>query len=150
MHILLTRPLEDSKDLIIKLQNLGHKVSHFPVIKIESKKHEKINFDEFAGIIFTSSNAVKNLNLKKINKNIPCFCVGSATEKITRSNGFQNVYTADGNVNNLKEILLQNFNKKKGKLLYLSGEIISSNLDQDLISEGYPVKRLINYSVLPI
>ena len=150
MHILLTRPLEDCKDLIIKLQNLGHKVSHFPVIKIESKKHEKINFDEFAGIIFTSSNAAKNLNLKKINKNIPCFCVGSATEKITRSNGFQNVYTADGNVNNLKEIILQNFNKKKEKLLYLSGEIISSNLDQDLISEGYSVKRLINYSVLPI
>ena len=150
MHILLTRPLEDSRDLIIKFQNLGHKVSHFPVIKIESKKHDEINFDEFAGIIFTSSNAVKNLNLKKINKNIACFCVGSATEKITRLNGFQNVYTADGNVNNLKEILLQNFNKKRGKLLYLSGEIISSNLDQDLVLEGYSVKRLINYSVLPI
>ena len=70
MHILITRPLEDSKDLIIKFQNLGHKVSHFPVIKIESKKHDEINFDEFAGIIFTSSNAVKNLNLKKIIKNI--------------------------------------------------------------------------------
>tara|TARA_B100001250_G_scaffold372504_1_gene358018 strand:- start:272 stop:970 length:699 start_codon:yes stop_codon:yes gene_type:complete len=150
MHILLTRPLEDSRDLIIKFQNLGHKVSHFPVIKIESKKHDEINFDEFAGIIFTSSNAVKNLNLKKINKNIACFCVGSATEKITRLNGFQNVYTADGNVNNLKEILLQNFNKKRGKLLYLSGEIISTNLDQDLVLEGYSVKRLINYSVLPI
>ena len=150
MHILLIRPLEDSRDLIIKFQNLGHKVSHFPVIKVESKKHDEINFDEFAGIIFTSSNAVKNLNLKKINKNIACFCVGSATEKITRLNGFQNVYTADGNVNNLKEILLQNFNKKRGKLLYLSGEIISSNLDQDLVLEGYSVKRLINYSVLPI
>ena len=32
MHILLTRPIEDSKELIIKLNNLGHKVSHLPVI----------------------------------------------------------------------------------------------------------------------
>ena len=39
---------------------------------------------------------------------------------------------------------------KKGSLLYVSGEIISSNLHQDLISEGYNVKRIINYSVNPI
>ena len=150
MHILLTRPLEDCKELIIKFQSLGHKVSHFPVIKIESKKHEEIKFKEFSGFIFTSSNAIKNLNIKNINKNSFCFCVGSATEKTARFNGFQNVYSADGNVNNLKEIILQNFNYKDGKMLYVSGEIISSNLDKDLTSEGYTVKRIINYSVLPV
>ena len=150
MHILLTRPLEDSRDLIIKFQNLGHKVSHFPVIKIESKKHDEINFDEFAGIIFTSSNAVKNLNLKKINKNIACFCVGSATEKIVKQKGFQNIFCAEGNVNNLKEIILQSFDCKQGSLLYVSGQIISSNLDRDLISEGYSVKRIVNYNALPV
>ena len=105
MHILLTRPLEDCKELIIKFQSLGHKVSHFPVIQIESKKHEEIKFKEFSGFIFTSSNAIKNLNIKNINKNLFCFCVGSATEKTARLNGFQNVYSADGNVNNLKEII---------------------------------------------
>ena len=150
MHILLTRPFEDSKELIIKFQSLGHKVSHLPLIKIESKNYEKLNFNEFAGIIFTSSNSVKNLDLNKINKNILCFCVGSATEKNARLNGFQNVYTADGNVNNLKEIILQTFNTRNGKLLYVSGEVISSNLEKDLVNEGYSVKRLINYFVLPI
>ncbi len=150
MHILLTRPLEDCKDLILKFKSLGHKISHLPVIKIERKKYEEINFLEFSGIIFTSSNAIKNLILKNINKSIACFCVGSATEKFARSNGFQNVYSADGNVSNLKEIILQNFNNKDGKLLYVSGEIVSSNLDKDLISEGYSIKRIINYSVLPI
>ena len=44
---------------------------------------------------------------------------------------------------------MQNFDKRSGNLLYVSGEIISSNLDKDLISEGYIVKRIINYSVLP-
>ena len=76
--------------------------------------------------------------------------MGSATEKIAKINGFQNVYTADGNVNNLKEIILQNFTNKNKKLLYVSGEIISSNLHKDLIAEGYLVSRLINYSVAPI
>ena len=32
MHILLTRPLEDSQELIINFRKLGHKVSHLPLI----------------------------------------------------------------------------------------------------------------------
>ena len=150
MHILLTRPLEDCKDLILRFKSLGHKVSHLPVIKIENVNHDKVNFDEFDGIIFTSANAIKNLNTSNINKQINCFCVGSYTEKMAKENGFQNIFCADGNVNNLKEVILQNFDQKKGNLLYVSGEIISSNLDKDLISEGYKVKRIINYSVTPI
>ena len=37
MHILLTRPLEDCSNLIIKFKELGHTVSHLPVIKIKKK-----------------------------------------------------------------------------------------------------------------
>ena len=150
MHILLTRPLDDCKDLIIKFKSLGHKVSHLPVIKIESVDYDQPNFNDYKGIIFTSANAVKNLKLINIDKKINCFCVGSATEKIVKQNGFQNIFCADGNVNNLKEIILQNFDNSQGNLLYVSGEIISSNLDRDLISEGFSVKRIINYNVLPI
>ena len=150
MHILLTRPIEDCKELIIKFKSLGHNISHLPVIKIESKKYQEENFNEYEGIIFTSSNAIKNLDIKKINKNIYCYCVGLATERTAKLNGFQNIYTADGNVNNLKEIILQTFNPNNGRLLYVSGEIISSNLDKELIFEGYSIKRLINYSVLPV
>ena len=150
MHILLTRPLDDCKNLIIKFKSLGHKVSLLPVIKIKSVEYNQPNFNDYKGIIFTSANAVKNLNLKDIDKKINCFCVGAATEKIVKQNGFQNIFCADGNVNNLKEIILQNFDHNQGKLLYVSGEIISSNLDKDLISEGFSVKRVVNYNVLPI
>ena len=52
-------------------------------------------------------------------------------------------------MNNLKEVILQNFDKKNGSLIYISGEIVSSNLDKDLISEGYSVTRLVNYTVKP-
>jgi len=150
MHILLTRPLEDCKELILRFKSLGHKVSHLPVIKIQNVNYDKINVNEFGGIIFTSANAIKYLNISGINKQINCFCVGSSTEKIAKENGFQNIFCADGNVNNLKEVILQNFNRKSGNLLYVSGEIISSNLDKDLTSEGYTVKRIINYSALPV
>ena len=106
MHILFTRPLEDSSEMILKFQKLGHKVSHLPLLKIEEINIGKINFFEYQGIIFTSANAVKFLDIKKIDNNILCCCVGNATEKKARGRGFQNVITAEGNVRNLKELIL--------------------------------------------
>ena len=146
MHILLTRPLEDCSQMIIKFKSLGHQVSHLPLLSIDKIDYEQINFLNFKGIIFTSANAVKFLDLKSINKNhLICFCVGSATEKKARSAGFQNVIAAEGNVENLKELVLQNFDQRDGKLIYVSGETISVDLDQQLIKEGYNIKRIVNY-----
>ena len=150
MHILLTRPLKDSHELILRFQKLGHNVSHLPLIKIEKKDHEKLNFSDYRGIIFTSTNSINFLDTKSIDKKINCFCVGSATEKKARSNGFLNVYSADGSVLNLKELILQNYNSSDGKLLYASGEAVSTNLDEELIAEGYSVKRIVNYITKPI
>ena len=150
MHILFTRPLEDCHEMILKFQSLGHEVSHLPLINIEGLKYKPLNYSDFRGIIFTSANAVKFLDIKNIDKKIACFCVGSTTEKKARSVGFQNVFSAAGNVNYLKELILLNFNSAEGKLLYISGEVISSNLDQDLISNGYTIERVINYRVNPI
>ena len=145
MHILLTRPLEDCSQMILRFQSLGHHVSHLPLLKIEYINYGEINFLDYKGIIFTSANAIKFLNTKTINKKFLCFCVGSATEKKARSIGFQNVIAAEGNVQNLKELILQNFDNKDGKLIYVSGETISVDLDKDLLKEGYKIKRIVNY-----
>ena len=147
MHILLTRPLEDCANLLIKFKDLGHAVSHLPVIKIKKLDYKEPNFNDYSAIIFTSSNSIKNLTIDLINKTVKCFCVGSTTEKFARSLGFQNVIAADGNVRALKELILQNHYKKDGKILYISGEFISSNLDKELTNEGYDISRIINYTV---
>ena len=147
MHILLTRSIEDCSEMIIRFQGLDHKVSHLPLINVEKVQHEKINSDDYGGIIFTSSNAVKNLNIENLNKKLICFCVGSATEKKARSLGFQNTIAAEGNVSNLQELILQNYELKDTPLLYVSGEIITTDLDQQLLKDGYIVKRIINYKV---
>ena len=148
MHILLTRPLEDCSEMIIKFKSLGHQVSHLPLLNIEKIDYEQINYSDYKGIIFTSANAVRHLDHKNIDKNLLCFCVGSATEKKARSVGFQNVIAAEGNVGNLKELILQNFDQKDGQLIYISGETISVDLDQQLINEGYSVKRIVNYRTI--
>ena len=76
-----------------------------------------------------------------------CFCVGNITEKKARAVGFQNTIAAEGNVLNLRELIIRNYVLKNKPLLYISGEITSADLDQQLLNEGYSVKRIINYRV---
>ena len=147
MHVLLTRPLEDSIDLIKRFKDKGFTVSHLPLIKINKLDYPKLNSSEYNVIVFTSSNAIRNLDTKDFDKNILCFCVGDATEKTAKQKGFHNTFSAGGNVKNLRELILQNLEKKTEKILYVSGELVSYDLDKDLIKEGLNVQRLINYSV---
>ncbi len=150
MHIVITRPKEDSSHLIEKLKNLGHTATHLPVIKIEKLETKKINLINYEAVIFTSSNAIRFMNIEKFNSKIKCFCVGSATEFTAKQFGFVNTYSSEGTVDSLIELIIRTLDKKSGKLLYLSSEFISKDLDKDLINEGYTVERISNYTSLPI
>ncbi len=150
MHIVITRPKEDSLFLIENLIKLGHVVTHLPVIKIEKLETKKINLLNYQAVIFTSSNAIKFMNIEKFNSKIKCFCVGKATQLTARQVGFLNTYTSEGTVNSLIELIMRTLDSKSGKLLYLSSEFISKDLDKDLVGSGYSVDRISNYTSLPV
>ena len=150
MHIVITRPKEDSLFLIERLKKLGHTVTHLPVIKIEELKTEKINFQNYKAVVFTSSNAIKFLNVDKFDSKIKCYCVGKATEFKAKEVGFINTYSSEGTVDSLIELIIRSFENKSGKLLYLSSEFISKDLDIDLINAGFSVDRISNYTTSPI
>ena len=150
MHIIITRPKEDSVHLVENLIKLGYMVTHLPVIKIEKLETKKVNLLNYQGVIFTSSNAIKFMNIEKFNSKIKCFCVGKATELTARQVGFINTYTSEGSVDSLIELILRTLDNKSGKLLYLSSEFISKDLDKDLINSGYSVDRISNYTSLPV
>ena len=146
MNIILTRPLNDTENLMQELFNLGHKIIHIPTLKIKSANLQKIDIENFNALVFTSSNAVKNLSIKGEKKNIKCFCVGSVTEKIARLNGFTKTISASGNVNALKNLILNTKElKKNDKLAYICGDQITLELDKELGREGIRVKKFINY-----
>ena len=139
MQIVITRPKEDSLYLIESLIKLGHVVTHLPVIKIEKLETKKINLLDYQAVIFTSSNAIRFMNIEKFNSKIKCFCVGKATESSAKQVGFINTHTSEGTVDSLVELIIRNLDNKSGRLLYLSSEFISKDLDKDLVNAGYIV-----------
>jgi uroporphyrinogen-III synthase len=150
VHIVITRPKEDSFQLIEQLNQLGHTTTHLPVIKIEKLETKKINLENYEAVIFTSSNAIRFMNVEKFNLKIKCFCVGRSTEITAKQAGFINTYSSGGTVDSLIELIIRTLDNKSGKLLYLSSEFISKDLDLDLINEGYLVDRISNYTSLPV
>jgi len=150
LHIVITRPKEDSFFLIERLKKMGHVVTHLPLIIIKGLKTKKINFQKYKAVIFTSSNAIKFLEVEKFDSQIKCYCVGKATEFAARQAGFLNIYSSEGTVDSLIELIIRSFEKNSGKLLYLSSEFISKNLDTELVNIGYLVDRVSNYTSLPI
>ena len=131
MHIVITRPKEDSLSLMENLIKLGHVVTHLPVIKIEKLKTKKIDLINYQAIIFTSSNAIRFMDIEKFNSKIKFFCVGKATEFTAKQLGFINTYTSEGTVDSLIELITRTLDSKLEKLLYLSSEFISKDLDKD-------------------
>jgi len=150
VHIIITRPQEDSLFLIDRLKKLGHTVTHLPVIKIEKIKTKKINFQNYKAVIFTSSNAIRFLEIEKFDPNIKCYCVGKTTELTAKQAGFINTYSSEGTVDSLVELIIRSFEKKSGKLLYLSSEFVSKDLDIDLSKAGFMIDRISNYTSAPI
>jgi len=150
VHIVITRPKEDSLYLIESLIKLGHAVTHLPVIKIEKLETKKIDLLNYQAVIFTSSNAIRFMNIEKFNSKIKCFCVGRATEFTAKQVGFVNTYSSEGTVDSLIELIIRTLDRKFGKLLYLSSEFISKDLDKDLINAGYSIDRILNYTSMPV
>ena len=146
MNILITRPLIDAEDLMGKLFSLGHKIIHIPTLKVKPVTNQKYDANNYDAFIFTSANAVRNLKLLNEDKKKLCFCVGSITEKIVRQKGYSNTISAGGNVNALKNIILNSDFDKRKKIAYFCGDYISTDLDLDLKSEGYFIDKVINYS----
>ena len=146
MNIILTRPLNDIENLMNELFSLGHKIMHIPTLKIVNTNLDPISIYNYKALIFTSSNAVRNIKIKEKRKNIKCFCVGSITEKIARASGFTETISASGNVNALKNLIINSKEiKKNDKLAYICGDQITLELDKELITEGFKVKKFINY-----
>jgi len=150
MHVIITRPIEDSLELIRNLKIINHTITYLPLISVRKISNENINFKDYKGIIFTSANAIKFLNIKNISKNIHCYCVGDATEKKAKESGFYNAISAGGNVDALIELIIRTFDKKLGKLFYISSEFVSKELDLELIKKGYSINRIINYTSEPV
>ena len=149
MHILFTKSQNSSEILVNKFTSKGHKVTNFSILNVKPIITPDINFKDFTSIIFTSSNAINHLATVENIGHLKCFCVGEQTAAAAKKKGFLNIHVASGNYFELKDLIFKSLDKSREKFIYIRGEFVSNDLENDFKEGGFLIKSLINYTTEP-
>ncbi len=128
-NILIIRDLQSAIKTAKKILDDGYYVKIAPQFKIKAKSIDPKGLkQQYDYIIITSFNAVSYLQ-SYCDKSIPIILVGQKTAEYLAHNGWQ-IELYESNINRLSSHLREQVNKYVGKkILYLSGEDISEEID---------------------
>jgi len=143
--VLNTRPLEDSAELNERLLQLGMTVVSEPLLQISFFNELAPGLKKFKALIFTSRNGARAFGRVSAQRDIPVFAVGDSTARFAQEAGFQQVLSADGNVESLTALVARTIEPLSGPLLHVAGSVTAGNLSGELQPLGYEIVREVMY-----
>ena len=124
MRVLVTRPQPDAARTAAALHARGHDVVLAPLLAVEAVDFE-LPQRRCAAVVMTSANAARAVSrhprLAQLLP-LPVFTVGRHTAAAARAAGFGDVHTADGDREDLMELVRARLSAAGAPLLYLAGE----------------------------
>ena len=149
--ILLTRPIDESRDLqkALKEHNIESIIEPMLLIKSSAsweEKYRSLTKNAKPVLVFTSINAIKEFAKKQDNRNSKIVVVGEKSKNVACKLGFIDVIMADGNAKSLIPILMS-FTKKE-LILYLSGSFVTIEISDILSNIGYNSHKIILYEAI--
>lgn len=140
MRVILTRPLERAQPLAERLKSEGDEVLLAPMLKISYLPVEEPS-EPLQAVIFTSVQGVESVAAAKGYRIFPAFTVGSKTASAARQAGFERTWNADGDAEDLLQLILREANAGKGPLVHLCGDQTGGNLVERLKERGFDARR---------
>lgn len=155
MTILVTRPRPDNDTTLATLRDRGFEALSAPLLRFEPLPFHDDADAEYDGVILTSANALRSLDLTASRLlPLPLFAVGAHTADAARAAGFDRVIVAEGDAVSLRDLVLARV--KAGELtasatlLYLAGADLSRDLASELGARGLDVVTHTTYRMVPV
>lgn len=153
MRLLVTRPGNDAKEFIERLNDSGHQAVHEPLLDIKFFDNPEIADAAYQAVLITSANGARALAACKVMEDlatVPAITVGKASSCAAKLAGFGTIIAAvPGNVNGLVNYVLEHFEPNGGALLYASGAVTTGDLQNTLEKNGFSVNRVVLYMAKP-
>ena len=130
MRVLVTRPEADAARTAAALRARGHEVVLAPLLRIELLDFA-LPDDAWSAVVMTSANAARAVaEHPRRAALIACeaFTVGGHTADAARAAGFRTVHSADGDKDDLADLLRVRRGEASVPLLYLAGEARAGDL----------------------
>lgn len=142
MHILVTRPIAQALKTRERLEAFGHQVSLAPMLEILFPVDLALDLDGVQAVAVTSANAIEGMVQRQDRDqlcDLPVFAVGDSTAQRAERAGWRRVYSADGALDDLAELLKTSLSRDAGSILYAAGADRAGDLAGTLRDEGFQV-----------
>jgi uroporphyrinogen-III synthase len=152
VRILVTRPQPGSMQTAAALKERGHEPITAPLLQIEILRQVDPDAGPWTAILMTSANAIRGTAHwvpRDAARALPIFAVGGRTAKAARDQGFTDVTSASGNVEDLANLVATRLSPP-ARLLYLSGEERSGDLAGALRAKNFIVDVVAVYRVVAV
>ena len=131
MKLIVTRPAGQERELVARLEALGHEVVHCPLIRVEPLGDTPVDVAEYDWVVVTSPNGARELLRRARGKMPRVAAIGPATaEAMGHADLVARVSTQEG--------LLKEFPRPAGRVLVAAGEgarrLLVDALEADFIA----------------
>ncbi|HEY0266263.1 MAG TPA: uroporphyrinogen-III synthase [Rhizomicrobium sp.] len=141
MRILITRPLEDGREIAARLAEKGHQALLAPLLSPHFHDGPAPAMDDVQALLATSANGVRAFARRSPRRDLSVFAVGPQTAEEALKAGFADVKSADGNAKDLALAASRWAAQGKGVLLHVCGEEAPGTLAENLSLRGFKVLR---------
>lgn len=149
MHVLVTRPEEDSRRTADRLRALGFEASIAPLIEIVLEPIASSALDGAVAVIATSRNAVRSLIASKdahaAALRLPLFAVGGGTEALARGSGLNVALRGPGSAAELAPLVAERLAGTSGRVAVLAGDVTAFDMAAALETAGLGALTIAAY-----
>ena len=150
MRVLVTRPLDDAREIRLLLAARGHETVVAPLLRVQFHSGPEIDLTGVQAILATSANGVRAVARRTTRRDLPVFAVGPQTARAAQTVGFGNVRSADGDAVALARAVPSWTSPKAGALLHAAGADAAGSLADALTGAGFEIRTEILYDVVAI
>lgn len=148
MRILVTRPREDSHQLMAELDRLGHEAIPAPLLEIHLLAGDDLDLAGVQAVLLTSANGARAFAGRSEERDLPALCVGNATAREALALGFETVKSAAGDVQALAQLVAETLQPDDGVLLHPAGSRVAGDLAGLVEAQGFTYRREILYDAI--
>lgn len=148
MQVLVTRPFPDAWDMKAQIEKLGAGAVLAPLIEIVPLDLTLDQFEGASGIVATSQNGLRSLQLSGLVeqvKRLQVYCVGEATAKLASDMKLPNITAGRGTAADLVPVLAERHKTRPGALVHLAGDHLAFDLKGALKAEGIELREVPAY-----
>jgi uroporphyrinogen-III synthase len=145
MRVLITRPSQDAEAFAERLHGHGIESLIEPMLTIHHLPGAGLNLAEVQALLVTSANGVRALAAADDERASPLLAVGDATAAAARGEGFTDVTSADGDVDDLVKLVQDRLDTSAGALVHAGGSAVTGDLVGQLGAAGFEIRRAVIY-----